>query len=103
MAAPAGVQQKQSPERVVEELNRLHLQYFNLQWVKSRAITLSETISRVLNDFDAILRTNTFLKWYVVQLPRLCLKLMKFHNCSYSYVADFVVAKGIIFGGNFQW
>ncbi|CAA2977564.1 Hypothetical predicted protein [Olea europaea subsp. europaea] len=66
MAAPAGVQQKQSPERVVEELNRLHLQYFNLQWVKSRAITLSETISRVLNDFDAILRTNTFLKWYYI-------------------------------------
>lgn len=64
MAAPAGVQQQQSPEKVVDELNRLYQQHLNLQWVKRRAITLSETISRVLNDFDAILRTNISPKWY---------------------------------------
>ncbi|KAI3455738.1 hypothetical protein Pfo_012401 [Paulownia fortunei] len=61
----AGVQDQQQPPpaRVVERLNPAVQQQLNLDSVKTRAISLFKAISRILEDFDAIARTNAVPKW----------------------------------------
>lgn len=56
-------QQQQQPPRVVERLNPAVQQQLNLESVKTRAISLFKAISRILEDFDAIARTNAVPKW----------------------------------------
>lgn len=55
--------QQQQPPRVVERLNPAVQQQLNLESVKTRAISLFKAISRILEDFDAIARTNAVPKW----------------------------------------
>ncbi|XP_042491398.1 mediator of RNA polymerase II transcription subunit 8 isoform X3 [Macadamia integrifolia] len=55
-------QQQQQPPRV-EKLNLAVQQQLNLESVKTRAIGLFKAISRILEDFDAIARTNAVPKW----------------------------------------
>lgn len=55
--------QQQQPSRVVERLNPAVQQQLNLESVKTRAISLFKAISRILEDFDAIARTNAVPKW----------------------------------------
>lgn len=64
--AMAGVQDQQQPPaaRPVERLNQAVQQQLNLDSVKTRAISLFKAISRILEDFDAIARTNASPKWY---------------------------------------
>lgn len=57
-------QQQQQPARVVEGLNPAVQQQLNLESVKTRAVSLFKAISRILEDFDAIARTNSVPKWY---------------------------------------
>ncbi|KAL0341749.1 UNVERIFIED_CONTAM: Mediator of RNA polymerase II transcription subunit [Sesamum calycinum] len=70
MAAMEGVtmagaqdQQQPPPARVVERLNPALQQQLNLDSVKTRAISLFKAISRILEDFDTIARTNAVPKW----------------------------------------
>ncbi|XP_055828766.1 mediator of RNA polymerase II transcription subunit 8 isoform X3 [Solanum dulcamara] len=56
-------QQQQQPARVVEGLNPAVQQQLNLESVKTRAVSLFKAISRILEDFDAIARTNSVPKW----------------------------------------
>lgn len=56
-------QQQQQPARVVEGLNPAVQQQLNLESVKTRAVSLFKAISRILEDFDAIARTNAVPKW----------------------------------------
>ncbi|KVH92894.1 hypothetical protein Ccrd_005054 [Cynara cardunculus var. scolymus] len=73
MDGPLGVgqsqpQQQQQPEqpppaKVVERLNPAVQQQLNLESVKTRAISLFKAISRILEDFDLIARTNSVPKW----------------------------------------
>lgn len=58
-------QQQQQPKVVSERLNQAVQQQLNLESVKTRAISLFKAISRILEDFDAIARTNSVPKWYV--------------------------------------
>lgn len=64
--AMAGVQDQQPPPpaRAVERLNQALQQQLNLDSVKTRAISLFKAISRILEDFDVIARTNASPKWY---------------------------------------
>lgn len=55
-------QQPQQP-KVVERLNQAVHQQLNLDSVKTRANSLFKAISRILEDFDAIARTNAVPKW----------------------------------------
>lgn len=55
--------QQQQQQRVVERLNPAVQQQLNLESVKTRAISLFKAISRILEDFDAIARTNAVPKW----------------------------------------
>lgn len=63
-AATAGGQDQQPPARAVERLNPAVQQQLNLDSVKTRAISLYKAISRILEDFDAIARTNAVPKWF---------------------------------------
>lgn len=65
-AAAAGGQDQQPPpaEKVVERLNPALQQQLNLDSVKTRAISLFKAISRILEDLDAIARTNSAPKWF---------------------------------------
>ncbi|OIT05149.1 mediator of rna polymerase ii transcription subunit 8 [Nicotiana attenuata] len=56
-------QQQQQPPRVAEGLNPAVQQQLNLESVKTRAISLFKAISRILEDFDPIARTNAVPKW----------------------------------------
>ncbi|KAL8466545.1 hypothetical protein ACS0TY_035564 [Phlomoides rotata] len=56
-------QQQPAPARAVERLNPAVQQQLNLDSVKTRAISLYKAISRILEDFDAIARTNAVPKW----------------------------------------
>ncbi|CDO97739.1 unnamed protein product [Coffea canephora] len=58
-------QQQQGTSRVavVERLNPAVQQQLNLDSVRTRAISLFKAISRILDDFDAIARTNAVPKW----------------------------------------
>lgn len=63
--ARAGMQdQQQPPAKVVERLNSAVQQQLNLDSVKTRAISLFKAISRILEDFDSIARTNADPRWY---------------------------------------
>lgn len=53
----------QQPPSAVERLNPAVQQQLNLESVKTRAISLFKAISRILEDFDAIARTNAVPKW----------------------------------------
>lgn len=66
LAAMEGAQdqQQQQPPRVAEGLNPAVQQQLNLESVKTRAISLFKAISRILEDFDAIARTNAVPKWF---------------------------------------
>ncbi|KAI3758529.1 hypothetical protein L6452_06094 [Arctium lappa] len=55
-------QQQQPPAKVVERLNPVVQQQLNLESVKTRAINLFKAISRILEDFDLIARTNSVPK-----------------------------------------
>ncbi|KAF5194860.1 mediator of RNA polymerase II transcription subunit 8-like, partial [Thalictrum thalictroides] len=55
--------QQQPPKVVVESLNPAVQQQLNLESVKTRAVGLYKTISRILEDFDNIARTNSTPKW----------------------------------------
>ncbi|XP_073064599.1 mediator of RNA polymerase II transcription subunit 8 isoform X2 [Primulina eburnea] len=60
----AGMQdQQQPPAKVVERLNSAVQQQLNLDSVKTRAISLFKAISRILEDFDSIARTNADPRW----------------------------------------
>ncbi|KAL2243107.1 UNVERIFIED_CONTAM: Mediator of RNA polymerase II transcription subunit 8 [Sesamum indicum] len=61
--AGAQDQQQPPPPRVVERLNPALQQQLNLDSVKTRAISLFKAISRILEDFDTIARTNAVPKW----------------------------------------
>ncbi|VFQ68999.1 unnamed protein product [Cuscuta campestris] len=67
MAGILGAQDQQpsqnQPGRVVEKLNPAVQQQLNLESVKTRAISLFKSISRILEDFDAIARANALPKW----------------------------------------
>ncbi|CAH9115325.1 unnamed protein product [Cuscuta epithymum] len=67
MAGKVGAQDQQltqnQPARVVEKLIPAVQQQLNLESVKTRAISLFKAISRILEDFDAIARTNAVPKW----------------------------------------
>ncbi|KAH6831714.1 mediator subunit 8 [Perilla frutescens var. hirtella] len=63
MEAAAGQDQQQPPAKVVERLNPALQQQLNLDSVKTRAISLFKAISRILEDLDAIARTNAAPKW----------------------------------------
>ncbi|KAK3035550.1 hypothetical protein RJ639_034755 [Escallonia herrerae] len=57
------LQQQQQPLKVVERLNPAVQQQLNLESVKTRAISLFKAMSRILDDFDVIARTNSSPKW----------------------------------------
>lgn len=59
----AGGQDQQPPPRSVERLNQAVQQQLNLDSVKTRAISLFKAISRIVDDFEAISRTNASPKW----------------------------------------
>ncbi|XP_043713427.1 mediator of RNA polymerase II transcription subunit 8 isoform X2 [Telopea speciosissima] len=61
MGAQDQTQVQQQPR--VEKLNLAVQQQLNLESVKTRAIGLYKAISRILEDFDAIARTNAIPKW----------------------------------------
>ncbi|KAL2539095.1 Mediator of RNA polymerase II transcription subunit 8 [Abeliophyllum distichum] len=63
--AVTGVQDQQQPPpaRAVERLNTAVQQQLNLDSVKTRAISLFKAISRILEEFDAIARSNAVPKW----------------------------------------
>ncbi|XP_019068746.1 mediator of RNA polymerase II transcription subunit 8 isoform X3 [Solanum lycopersicum] len=63
VAAQDQQQQQPQPPRVVEGLNPAVQQQLNLESVKTRAVSLFKAISRILEDFDAIARTNAVPKW----------------------------------------
>lgn len=65
-----GVQDQQPPPpaKVVERLNPAVQQQLNLDSVKTRAISLFKAISRILEEFDVIARTNAVPKWYTTCL-----------------------------------
>ncbi|XP_021845736.1 mediator of RNA polymerase II transcription subunit 8 isoform X2 [Spinacia oleracea] len=56
-------QQPPQPEKVVEKLNSAVQQQLNLDSVKTRAISLFKAISRILEDFDVLSRSNALPKW----------------------------------------
>lgn len=56
-------QQQPPPKMAVERLNPAVQQQLNLDSVKTRAISLFKAISRILEEFDAIARTNSVPKW----------------------------------------
>lgn len=58
----AGALQAPPPVRV-ERLNPALQQQLNLESVRTRALGLSNAISRILEEFDAIARTNAVPKW----------------------------------------
>ncbi|KAK3004330.1 hypothetical protein RJ639_018554, partial [Escallonia herrerae] len=62
-AAQDQSQLQQQPLKVVERLNPAVQQQLNLESVKTRAISLFKAISRILDDFDVIARTNSAPKW----------------------------------------
>ncbi|GKB36171.1 mediator of RNA polymerase II transcription subunit 8 [Tanacetum coccineum] len=66
MDGPVGVgqQQDQQQAKVVERLNPAVQQQLNLESVKTRAISLFKAITRILEDFDVIARTNSNPKWH---------------------------------------
>lgn len=55
--------QEQPPAKVAERLNPALEQQLNLESVKTRAVSLYKAISRILDDFDLIARTNSQPKW----------------------------------------
>lgn len=63
-AVAAGQDQQQQPTKVVERLNPALQQQLNLEYVKTRAISLFKAISRILEDLDALARVNATPKWY---------------------------------------
>uniref|UniRef100_A0A803KQN7 Mediator of RNA polymerase II transcription subunit 8 n=1 Tax=Chenopodium quinoa TaxID=63459 RepID=A0A803KQN7_CHEQI len=56
-------QQPPQPAKVVEKLNSAVQQQLNLESVKTRAISLFKAISRILEDFDVLSRSNALPKW----------------------------------------
>ncbi|KAH7521986.1 hypothetical protein FEM48_Zijuj07G0090000 [Ziziphus jujuba var. spinosa] len=56
-------QQLQPQPMAVERLNEAVQQQLNLQSVKTRALSLSKAIGRILDDFNNYARTNTTPKW----------------------------------------
>lgn len=56
-------QQQQAPVKVVERLNPAVQQQLNLESVKTRANSLFKAVSRILEDFDLLARTNSVPKW----------------------------------------
>ncbi|KAK1414190.1 hypothetical protein QVD17_29931 [Tagetes erecta] len=63
---PQQQQDQQAPAKVVERLNPAVQQQLNLESVKTRAISLFKAISRILEDFDLLARTNSVPKWHDV-------------------------------------
>ncbi|KAI3711921.1 hypothetical protein L1987_70470 [Smallanthus sonchifolius] len=63
---PQQQQDQQAPAKVVERLNPAVQQQLNLESVKTRAISLFKAISRILEDFDLLARTNAVPKWHDV-------------------------------------
>lgn len=78
----AGGQEKQQPppERAVERLNPAVQQQLNLDSVKTRAISLYKAISRILEDFDAIARTNAVPKWFGCTITQFHVVIEGKHN-----------------------
>lgn len=56
-------EQPPPPPPKAERLNQAVMQQLNLESVKTRALGLLKTISRILEDFDLLARTNTTPKW----------------------------------------
>lgn len=56
--------QAEQPTQPVERLNQAVQQQLNLESVKTRAISLFKAVSRILDEFDAIARSNSLPKWY---------------------------------------
>lgn len=73
--------QQQPPPKVAERLNQAVQQQLNLESVKTRAISLFKAISRILEDFDNIARTNSTPKWYFIILAFLFWPLYVQHEC----------------------
>lgn len=64
--SPAGgppPEQAPPPPPKAERLNQAVVQQLNLESVKTRALGLLKTISRILEDFDLLARTNSTPKW----------------------------------------
>lgn len=53
----------------VERLNQAVQQQLNLESVKTRALGLFKAISRILEEFDNIARSNSLPKWYLFPSP----------------------------------
>ncbi|PSS07237.1 Mediator of RNA polymerase II transcription subunit like [Actinidia chinensis var. chinensis] len=56
-------QQQQPPSKVVERLNSAVQQQLYLDSVKTRAISLFKAITRIIDDMDALARSNSVPKW----------------------------------------
>ncbi|GFZ04402.1 mediator subunit 8 [Actinidia rufa] len=56
-------QQQQPPSKVVERLNSAVQQQLYLDSVKTRAISLFKAITRIIDDMDALARSNSVAKW----------------------------------------
>ncbi|KAK9060556.1 hypothetical protein SSX86_021260 [Deinandra increscens subsp. villosa] len=59
-------QQQQAPAKVVQSLDPGIQEQLNIDSVKTRAISLFKAISRILEDFDHLARTNSVPKWHDV-------------------------------------
>ncbi|PKA59977.1 Mediator of RNA polymerase II transcription subunit 8 [Apostasia shenzhenica] len=71
--------QASAPPAKVERLNSAVQQQLNLESVKTRALGLFKAISRILEDFDAIARTNSVPKWQDI-LSQFSMVNLELHN-----------------------
>ncbi|GAB4849942.1 hypothetical protein Ancab_029242 [Ancistrocladus abbreviatus] len=62
-AAQHQQQPQQPPQKVLEPLNAQIQQQLNLESVKTRAISLFKTISRIIEELNVIARSNAVPKW----------------------------------------
>ena len=65
--------QAQQPAKAVDRLNSAVQQQLNLEYIKTRAISLFKAISRILEDFDLISRSNAVPKRYFFSFLQLLL------------------------------
>lgn len=77
-------QQEQPQQQAVakERLNPAVQQQLNLESVKTRALSLYKAITRILEDFELIARTNSVPKWLVSPIN----KHFEFTHCNINFV-----------------
>lgn len=88
-------QQQQAGRVMVEGLNPAVQQQLNLESVKTRAVSLFKAISRILEEFDAIARTNALPKWFVLAMLFLP-KCITNHFTLYSLLNSLITLKSVL-------